>query len=65
MPRRSSTLTTYGIGVSVVLAVVNGIAALVAGAARRHDIGVYSGGFLMGMLGTCIAAYLYGYRRVR
>ena len=56
------TLTGYYIGVLVVLAILNVIAWLVD-TPRRYDLGVFSGGFLMGALGMYIAAYLYGYRK--
>ena len=56
-------LTAYGIGVVIVLAVLNGIAWQV-GSPRLHGINVFSAGFTLGMLGTYIAAWLYGYRRV-
>jgi len=56
------TLTGYYIGVLVVFAILNVIAWLVD-APRRHGLGVFSGGFLMGALGMYIAAYLYGYRK--
>jgi hypothetical protein len=57
------TLTAYGMGVVIVLALVNGMAWL-AGTPRLHSINVFSAGFVLGMLGTYIAACLYGYRRV-
>jgi hypothetical protein len=57
------TLTSYGIAVIVVLAVLNGIAWRV-GAPRLHGLNVFSAGFVLGMLGMYIAAHLYGYRRV-
>jgi hypothetical protein len=57
------TLTAYGIGVVIVLAVLNGIA-WQAGMAPLHDLNVLSAGFALGVLGTYIAAWLYGYRRV-
>jgi hypothetical protein len=57
------TLTAYGIGVVIVLAVLNA-AAWHAGTPKLHAINVFSAGFTLGMLGTCIAAFLYGYRRV-
>jgi hypothetical protein len=57
------TLTAYGIGVVIVLAFLNGIAWLV-GAPRLHSINVFSAGFVLGMVGMYIAAWLYGYRRV-
>jgi hypothetical protein len=57
------TLTSYGIGVVIVLAILNGIAWEV-GAPRLHSINVFSAGFVLGMVGMYIAAWLYGYRRV-
>ena len=57
------TLTAYLIGVVVVLAVLNGVA-WQSGMARLHGMNVFSAGFALGVLGTCIAAWLYGYRRV-
>ena len=57
------TLTAYGIGVVIVLAVLNGMAWR-AGNPRLHEINVFSAGFVLGCLGTYIAAWLYGYRRV-
>ena len=57
------TLTGYGIGVVIVLAVLNGVAWQV-GNPRLHAINVFSAGFVLGVLGTYIAAWLYGYRRV-
>jgi hypothetical protein len=59
------TLTAYGIGVVIVLAVLNGVA-WQAGMPqpRFHSLNVFSAGFVFGVLGTYIAAFLYGYRRV-
>jgi hypothetical protein len=57
------TLTAYGIGVVIVLAVLNGIA-WQAGTPRLHDLNVFSYGFALGVLGMYIAACLYGYCRV-
>ncbi len=59
------TLTAYGIGVAIVLAVLNGTA-WQAGMPppRLHSLNVFSAGFALGVLGTYIAAWLYGYRRV-
>ena len=57
------TLTGYGIGVVIVLAILNGVAWLV-GTPQLHDLNVFSAGFVLGVLGTYIAAWLYGYRRV-
>jgi hypothetical protein len=56
------TLTGYGIGVVIVLAVLNGIAWR-AGMPRLHSLNVFSAGFTLGMIGTSLAAFLYGYRR--
>jgi hypothetical protein len=57
------TLTGYGIGVVIVLAVLNSIAWR-AGTPRLHSLNVFSAGFVLGVLGTYIAAWLYGYRRI-
>ena len=57
------TLTAYGIGVVIVLAVMNGIA-WQEETPRLHNINVFSAGFTLGMLGTYIAAWIYGYRRI-
>jgi hypothetical protein len=58
------TLTGYYFGVTVVLAILNGIAWFVD-APRLYGLGVFSAGFLMGALGMYIAAHLYGYRKSR
>jgi hypothetical protein len=57
------TITAYGIGVIIVLALVNGTAWL-AGVSRLHGLNVFSVGFVLGMLGMYISAWLNGYRRV-
>jgi hypothetical protein len=57
------TLTAYGIGVVVVFAIFNGITWL-AGSPRLHTLNVFSAGFVLGMLGTCLSAHINGYRRV-
>ena len=57
------TLTAYGIAVIIVFAILNGILWLV-GSSKLHDLNVFSAGFVLGMLGMYIAAWLYGYRRV-
>jgi hypothetical protein len=57
------TLTAYGIAVVIVFAILNGIFWLV-GKPQLHDLNVFSAGFVLGMLGMYIAAWLYGYRRV-
>jgi hypothetical protein len=57
------TLTAYGIGVVIVLAVLNGIAWKV-GTPRLQNINVFSAGFTLGVLGTYLAAWIYGCRRI-
>jgi hypothetical protein len=57
------TLTAYGIGVVIVLALLNAIE-WQAGSPRLHGVNVFSAGFVLGVLGTYIAAWLYGYRRI-
>jgi hypothetical protein len=56
------TLTGYGIGVAIVLAALNLIVWQTA-TPKLHDINVFSCGFMLGVIGTCIAARFYGYRR--
>jgi hypothetical protein len=58
-----SAVEAGGIGVVIVLAILNGIAWLV-GSPRLHGLNVFSAGFVLGMLGTCISAYLNGFRHV-
>ena len=57
------TLAAYGIGVVIVLAVLNGIA-WEFGLPRLHSLKVFSAGLVLGVLGTSIAASVYGYRQV-
>ena len=57
------TLTSYFIGVVVVLALLNGITWQLR-LPRLHEVNVFSAGFTLGVLGACIAAWLYGYRQV-
>jgi len=57
------TITAYGTAVIIVFAILNGIIWLV-GSPRLHDLNVFSAGFVLGMLGMYISAWLYGYRRV-
>ena len=56
------TITSYGIVVIIVLAILNGIFWLV-GNPRLHDLNVFSAGFVLGMLGMYISAWLYGYHQ--
>jgi hypothetical protein len=57
------TITAYGIVVTIILAILNGIASLV-GDPRMHGLHVFSTGFVLGMLGMYISAWLNGYRKV-
>jgi hypothetical protein len=57
------TITAYGIAVIVVFTILNGIFWLV-GSPKLHDLNVFSAGFVLGMLGMYISAWVYGYRRV-
>jgi hypothetical protein len=57
------TLTAYGIGVVIVLAILNAIVWR-AGTPRLHEVNVFSAGFILGMLGMYISAWVNGYRRV-
>jgi hypothetical protein len=57
-----STLTGYGIAVVIVLANLNVIFWLV-GNPQLHELNVFSAGFVLGMLGMYLAAWLYGYHR--
>ena len=57
------TLTGYGIAVVIVFAVLNSIGWLV-GTPRQPSLAVFSAGFILGMLGMYIAAWVYGYRKV-
>jgi hypothetical protein len=53
------TLTAYFVGVLIVLAALNGIM-WQSGIARLPNVNVFSAGFILGVLGTYIAAWLYG-----
>lgn len=58
------TLTAYLVGVVIVLAILNGIFWLI-GNPRLHGLNVFSAGFVLGAVGMYLAAWLYGYRKVR
>lgn len=47
----------------IVLAALNGIM-WQSGMPRLHNVNGFSAGFILGVLGTYLAAWLYGYRRV-
>jgi hypothetical protein len=57
------TITAYGIAVVIVLAILNGTF-WAMGHPRLHALNLFSVGFVLGMLGMYIAAWLYGYRQV-
>ena len=57
------TLTGYGIAVIFVLAALNGIAWLAGYPPRLRALNAFSAGFVLGMLGMYIAAWLYGYHK--
>jgi hypothetical protein len=57
------TLTGYGIGVVIVLAILN-VIVWRAGTPRLHEVNVFSAGFILGALGMYIAAWVYGYHQV-
>ena len=57
------TLTSYAVAVILVLAVLNGIGWLAWNPPRLHNLNVFSAGFILGMLGMYIAAWLYGYHK--
>jgi hypothetical protein len=57
------TITAYGIAVIIVLAVINLVAKL-ADSPRLHGLNVFSAGFVLGMLGMYISAWVNGYRQV-
>ena len=57
------TLTSYGVAVILVFAVLNGIRWLAGNPPRLQSLDVFSAGFILGMLGMYIAAWLYGYRK--
>ena len=57
------TLTSYGIAVIVVFSVLLAIRWLAGNPPRLDSLGVFSAGFILGMLGMYIAAWLYGYHQ--
>jgi len=54
------TLTSYGIAVILVFALLNGIRWLAGNPPRLQSLPVFSAGFLLGMY---TAAWLYGYHK--
>jgi hypothetical protein len=57
------TVTAYGIAVVIVFAILNAIA-WAENVPGLHNFNIFSAGFILGMLGMYIAAWLYGYRQV-
>jgi hypothetical protein len=57
------TLTSYGIAVILVFAALNGIRWLAGNPPRLHGLDIFSAGFILGMFGMYIAAWLYGYHK--
>jgi len=60
MKLSNRTLTGYGIAVVIVLVILNVIFWLV-GNPQLHELNVFSAGFVLGMLGMYLAAWIYGY----
>ena len=58
---RRLPLWVYVVGVIIALAVVNGIAWFVGGAAKLRSLELFSAGFLFGMLAMYIAVHIYSY----
>ena len=58
-----NTLTAYGICVILVFAALNGIGWLAWSPPRVHSLNVFSAGFILGMLGMYIKAWVSGYHR--
>ncbi len=56
------SLTRYGIAVVIVLGLFNA-AAWQVGTARLHSLNVFSAGFILGMLGMYLSAWIHGYRQ--
>ena len=53
------SLAAYVVAVVIVFAVLNAGAQFFAAPAKAHDIAVFSGGFLLGMLAMYIATRIY------
>jgi hypothetical protein len=56
------TITAYGTAVIIVFAILNGIAWL-EHSPELHSLNLFSFGFILGMLGMYVSAWLNGYRR--
>ena len=61
--REMRTLTGYGIAVVLVLTILNGSFWLM-GKPQLRDLTIFSAGFVLGMFGMYVAAWLYGYRQM-
>ena len=57
------TLTGYGTAVILVLAALNATAWLTGFPPQLRSLNVFSAGFILGMLGMYLAAWLYGYHQ--
>lgn len=57
------TLTGFGFTAIFVLAVLNWYEQQVGSPPQAHGLEVFSAGFILGMFGMYLAAWLYGYRK--
>lgn len=57
------TLTAYGIAVILVFALLNGIAWLAGNPPRVRGLHIFSAGFILGMIGMYISAWVNGYHQ--
>jgi hypothetical protein len=57
------TLTGYGIAVVLIFVVLNGVAWLTGYPPRLRSVNVFSVGFVFGMIGMYVAAWVYGYHK--
>lgn len=55
-------LSLYVTGVIIVLAIINCIARFAGGGMHARGIGIFSGGFLLGMFAMYIAVHIYKYK---
>lgn len=57
------TLTGYAVAGVLVFAILNGTEWLTGFPPRLRSLNVFTVGFILGMLGMYIAAWLYGYHK--
>ena len=62
-PLRMRTITSYGIAVIVIFAVLNAIAWAMGWPGRVRLLPVFSAGFVLGMIAMYVAARIYGYHQ--